>query len=71
MNSFISVIIPVYKNINLLNDSLKSLLDQTYKFFEVIVVNDGSSEKKKIFEIIKKKKNFKKNKKIKKKKIRY
>ena len=59
MNSFISVIIPVYKNINLLNDSLKSLLDQTYKFFEVIVVNDGSSEKKKIFEIIKK---FKKKK---------
>ena len=54
MDSFISVIIPVYKNINLLNDSLKSLLDQTYKFFEVIVVNDGSSEKKKIFEIIKK-----------------
>lgn len=53
MNSFISVIIPVYKNINLLNDSLKSLLDQTYKFFEVIVVNDGSSEKKKILEIIK------------------
>ena len=47
MNSFISVIIPVYKNINLLNDSLKSLVDQTYKFFEVIVVNDGSSEKKK------------------------
>ena len=61
MNSFISVIIPVYKNINLLNDSLKSLLDQTYKFFEVIVVNDGSSEKKKIFEIIKKFKTSKKN----------
>ena len=59
MNSFISVIIPVYKNINLLNDSLKSLVDQTYKFFEVIVVNDGSSEKKKILEIIKK---FKKKK---------
>ena len=59
MDSFISVIIPVYKNIDLLNDSLKSLLDQTYKFFEVIVVNDGSSEKKKIFEIIKK---FKKKK---------
>ena len=54
MNSFISVIIPVYKNINLLNDSLKSLVDQTYKFFEVIVVNDGSSKKKEIFEIIKK-----------------
>ena len=59
MDSFISVIIPVYKNIDLLNDSLKSLLDQTYKFFEVIVVNDGSLEKKKIFEIIKK---FKKKK---------
>ena len=59
MDSFISVIIPVYKKIDLLNDSLKSLSDQTYKFFEVIVVNDGSSEKKEIFEIIKK---FKKKK---------
>ena len=60
MDSFISVIIPVYKNIDLLNDSLKSLSDQTYKFFEVIVVNDGSSEKKEIFEIIKKLKKKKK-----------
>ena len=50
---FISVIIPVYKNIPLLKLSLKSLQQQTYKKFEVIVVNDGSNEIKKIKRIIK------------------
>ena len=49
----ITVIIPVYKNIPLLKSSLKSLQQQTYKKFEVIVVNDGSNEIKKIKRIIK------------------
>ena len=44
---FITVIIPVYK-ITLLKSSLKVLQQQTYKKFEVIVVNDGSNEIKKL-----------------------
>ncbi len=54
----ISVIIPVYKNINLLNDSLKSLKKQTFKNFEVIIINDGAKEISKIKQIIN---NFKKS----------
>ncbi len=52
MSKLISVIIPVFKNIHFLNDSLKSLKLQVYKNFEVIVVNDGSLEIKKIKKII-------------------
>ena len=38
----ISVIIPVHNNPKLLKKTLKSLSKQTYKNFEVIVVDDGS-----------------------------
>lgn len=58
----ISVIIPVYKNSHFLNDSLESLKLQTFKKFEIIIVNDGSPEKiriKRIFEKYKKKLNIK------------
>ena len=41
----ISVIIPVYNRIELLNKALASIFAQTYKDIEVIVVDDGSSEK--------------------------
>ena len=50
----ISVIIPLYKNIHYLYDSLESLRCQTYKKFEVIIINDGSPNKKTINEIVKK-----------------
>ena len=50
---YISVIIPLYKNIHYLYDSLESLKCQTYKKFEVIIINDGSPNIKKINEIIK------------------
>ena len=60
MNKLISVIIPVFKNVHFLNDSLKSLKLQVYKNIEVIVVNDGSHEIK-----IKKNLNFFKRFKIK------
>ena len=52
MSKLISVIIPVFKNIHYLYDSLKSLKLQVYKNLEVIVVNDGSLEIKKIKKII-------------------
>lgn len=53
MRVIISVIIPVFKNVHFLNDSLKSLTAQTFKNFEIIVVSDGSPEEIKIKKICK------------------
>ena len=44
MNPFFSVIIPTYNRANSLNYSLSSLVKQTFKDFEVIVCDDGSSD---------------------------
>lgn len=43
MDSSISVIIPVYNRLDTLRDAIESLLMQTFKPLEIIVVNDGSS----------------------------
>ena len=40
----ISVIIPTYNRANLISNSIKSVLNQTYKNLEVIVVDDGSTD---------------------------
>ena len=41
----ISVIVPVYNAEKYLNDCLRSIAKQTYGNFEVILINDGSSDK--------------------------
>lgn len=40
----ISVIVPVYNQEQYLQKSIESLLDQSYKDFEVVAVNDGSTD---------------------------
>ena len=40
----ISVIMPVYNTSQYLRKSIESVLNQTYKDFELICINDGSTD---------------------------
>lgn len=44
MSSLISIIMPAYNSENTISESIQSVLNQTYKNFELIVVNDCSSD---------------------------
>ena len=45
MGDLISVILPVYNGESYLEDSIQSILNQTYQNFELIIINDGSTDK--------------------------
>ena len=57
----VTVIIPVYNKVEYLQDSLNSVVNQTYSNIEIIIVDDGSKNHDKIIRICN---NFKKKIKI-------
>lgn len=44
MGPCVSVIIPVYNTGTILNDTIKSILNQTFSDFELLLINDGSTD---------------------------
>ena len=44
MNNKISIIIPLYNSEKFLRKNLDSIFSQTYKNYELILINDGSTD---------------------------
>ncbi|MFC1467971.1 glycosyltransferase family 2 protein [Verrucomicrobiota bacterium] len=44
MSDLISVVIPAYNHENYVQDTIKSILNQTYQNIELIIINDGSPD---------------------------
>lgn len=44
INTYISVIIPVYQSVNTIEKCIDSVLSQTYPYLQIILVDDGSTD---------------------------
>jgi glycosyltransferase involved in cell wall biosynthesis len=44
MNKLVSIVVPVYNSVAFLDKCVQSIVNQTYKQIEVILVNDGSTD---------------------------
>jgi len=44
ITGLVSIILPVYNQKNLLKEAIDSILAQEYSFFELIILNDGSTD---------------------------
>ena len=44
IEGLVSVVLPVYNQANLIEESIESVLNQTHQNFELIIINDGSSD---------------------------
>ena len=44
LNNYFSIIIPLYNKEEYIERAIKSILNQTYQNFEIIIVNDGSND---------------------------
>lgn len=45
MNNLVSIIIPTYNRADIISTTLESIRNQTYKYFECLIVDDGSDDK--------------------------
>ena len=45
MKKLISILMPTYNRAHMINDAVKSVLKQTYEDFELIIYDDGSTDK--------------------------
>lgn len=53
----ISILIPIYNGIEFLNDSITSVINQTYKDWEILIGINGHSKNSKVYKIAKRYKN--------------